>query len=295
MMMTKKEDQYLTASLNALSRANKVNYFTEGHKGAAMAAAVYLCNEKKLDIKTRTMIYEIVENYWANKPLFKSFPEEPGNKKLLEQIIKVASENFRSLRRVGHDMIFTMYALRTFRMAPNLITPQRVTGVCQLIKRFGESDSMRWRADLQSVDDSEIPNFGDVESTACFILQEFLDTCNRFIGRGQGWSGHLLTVGHSLIELLRMGYDDLAKRGRYAFSQFVWRVRQGPQESDKNYMENKKIKLRPLDLDYWKHWGGRDPNLGHCFKYAFSFYYLLGLSGDQVLNSRCLSEAWRIF
>ena len=43
------EERYLLLGLNALSRAHQTNYFTDGHRGAAIVAAHYLWREVDVD------------------------------------------------------------------------------------------------------------------------------------------------------------------------------------------------------------------------------------------------------
>ena len=47
-----------------------------------------------------------------------------------------------------------------------------------------------------------------------------------FDGRGQGWSGHLLTYARALLDLRTLGHDALAERAEHGFALFD-RIRKG--------------------------------------------------------------------
>ena len=48
-----------------------------------------------------------------------------------------------------------------------------------------------------------------------FVFEEFLKA------KGNGFDGHVVTIGHALIELHRMGHKELARKGVPAYWQWV--------------------------------------------------------------------------
>ena len=60
--------------LNALARAHELDYFADGHRGAAMVAAHLLCVDNDLDQRATSRIVELVDLNWAKSALCKPFP-----------------------------------------------------------------------------------------------------------------------------------------------------------------------------------------------------------------------------
>ena len=70
------------------------------------------------------------------------------------------------LRQVGHDAIFAMHSIKAFRMLPESATPERVDGVCKLIRSFTP-----WR-DVEPDERIQPPEFSDQVAASKFILKE---------------------------------------------------------------------------------------------------------------------------
>ncbi len=97
--------------LNALARAHEKDYFTDGHRGAALIAAHLLCVENNLDEEATARIVQLFELNWASTALCRPFPNTEPN---LDQVAKIGdrlSEGGSVLRQVGHDAIFAMLAI----------------------------------------------------------------------------------------------------------------------------------------------------------------------------------------
>ena len=54
------------------------------------------------------------------------------------------AEGGNVLRQVGHNAIFAMLAIKAFRMLPSAATPQRIEGVCTMIRSFTPWVAMRY-------------------------------------------------------------------------------------------------------------------------------------------------------
>jgi hypothetical protein len=280
--------EFLRYGLNALSRAHETNYFDDGHRGGAIVSAFYLCRENHVEADVPEIIAKKIEANWAHTDICAPFPDEDSEPQLLNHIVECMSENIAGLRQAGHNVILPSLALKAFRELPEAITPSRVTGVCRLIESFTVTD-VPMDADVQ------LPNMDDKPSTAVFILGEFVKCTERFEGRGQGWSGHLLTYGKALIDLRELGYVGLAKQAEEGFSRYIRRIRMGPQETDKRYREHSPTNLFPLQAAYWKERQGGDWHLGHKLKYPYGFYGLINCVKDAEIKRRCLESAYRIF
>ncbi len=193
------------------------------------------------------------------------------------------------LREVGHNVIFAAAALKAFQRLPDTVTPYRVNGVSRLIDCFVATQ------DVSVAEDDGIPEVGDEARLIEFIFHEYLRTLARYAGRGQGWTGHLLTFGHAVIELSRLGYPQLAARAHEAFRVYIAMVRGGPREIDRQISDHPPSSRTPLDYDYWERRKPVRPGLGHAFKYPYSFYNLLSGLRDPRLRERSLAESYKIF
>jgi hypothetical protein len=280
-------DDYLLYGLNALSRAHEFDYFADGHRGGAILSGVYLCRENDVEVGVADTIGSIIDERWSKTELCAPFPDEAPNPQLLDQVLRCMAQNLSGLRQVGHNVILPALALKAFRDLPEAITPSRVNGVCRLIESFTQTD-------VPMAEDFVLPNLENPIETSECILSEFIQCTQRFEGRGQGWSGHLLTYGRALIDLLQLGYSELVELAEQGFHIYIRRIRLGPQESDKQYREHAPTTLFPLMEAYWKQRGG-DLNLGHKLKYPYGFYGLMRLAKNAEIKRQALSIAYRIF
>ncbi len=69
----------------------------------------------------------------------------------------------------------------------------------------------------------------------------------------------------------------------------------GPQRTDRAIPDHRPSSLTPLHREYWERRRSVRAGLGHAFKYAYSFYNLLGRLDDEDLGARCLAESYKIF
>ena len=280
---------YLLMGLHGLSRAHGKNYFRDGHLAASVTAAYYLCHENGLDEPTQELIKSRIDRELREDTLFLPVPDEPADSALLQQLRDTLSTGIGDLREVGHNIIFGAAALKAFRSCPEAITPFRVKGICRLIDDFATTQNVALDAD------DGIPGINDENALIRFIFSEYLRTASLYAGYGQGWTGHLLTIGHAVIELSRLGYPDLAGRAHTAYRMYIRTVRRGPKGTDRHYPDNPPSTLTPLDHDYWEQRKPVRPGLGHAFKYAYSFCNLRAGLQDPDLKNRCLAAGHLIF
>jgi hypothetical protein len=60
---------YLIRGLDALSRAHASDYFGDGHRGAAIISAYFLCAEEPVEAGVTELIAEIIDDHWTDTPL----------------------------------------------------------------------------------------------------------------------------------------------------------------------------------------------------------------------------------
>ena len=283
------DTSYLILGLDGLSRAHGQNYFRDGHLAASVIAAYYLCHENGLGGSTQELIESRIEHELRDDAIFLPVPDEPQDSALLEKLLDTLSTGINDLREVGHNIIFGAAALKAFRDYPDAITPFRVDGICKLIDNFATTQNV-------AIDDNDgIPEIADESALIEFIFGEYLRSVSLYSGYGQGWTGHLLTIGHAVIELSRLGYPDLAAPAHNAYRMYIKTMRRGPKETDKHIPDHPASPLTPLDHDYWETRKSVRLGLGHAFKYPYSFYSLLSGLNNPDLKRRCLAASHQIF
>lgn len=283
------ERRLVLLGLNALARSPEYNYFADGHRGASLVAAHLLCVDNGLTDEARSRIVELFELNWASKPLCQPYPEADPVPDRIREIGFALAERGDVLLQVGHNAIFAMIAIKAFRMLPTAATPERIDGVCRLIRSFTP-----WR-DVDPDPEIDPPPFSDAKAASRFVLQEALDAIDRFIGYGQGFAGHMLTFGHSLIELAAMGDVEFAESCRTAFCKYVTVTRLGPEPDARRIADHKQSPLRPKDAEYWQRRGEKTLGLGHVFKYPYSYYDLLRYADDPQLQQAWEAKAYHLF
>ena len=281
------DNRYLLYGLNALSRAHKFNYFLDGHRGGAIISGVYLCRQNEVEAGVPAIVAHLIDDHWAHTELCAPFPHETAESRLLDRIVDCMAANMEGMRQAGHNVILPALALKAFHELPTAITSERVDGVCRLVEAMTVID-------VPSNEQVDLPNMGDPAGTADFILSEFVACVTRFLGRGQGWSGHLLTYGKALLDLRELGYADLARQAETGFELYIRRIRMGPQETDKPRPEHTSTNLYPLQEAYWHDRVG-DLTFGHQLKYPYGFYGLMKHATNPEIQQRCLEVAYRIF
>ncbi|MBI1310499.1 hypothetical protein GC176_04260 [bacterium] len=275
--------------LNALARAHELDYFTDGHRGAALIAAHLMIDGNEMDERARSRIVELFDLNWATKPLCKPFPDEKPDPDGIARIGAALAANGETLLQVGHNAIFAMLAIKGFRLLPEAATPKRIDGICEMIRSFTP-----WH-DIMPDKDVDPPPFTDAKAASQFILREARDAVDRFVGYGQGFAGHMLTFGQSLVELAAMGDVDWAESCRTAFRKYVTVTRQGPAADDKRYTDHRPSKLRPNQAEYWAKRGDHSVGIGHVFKYPYSYYELLRRANDAALAKEWDARAYHVF
>ncbi|MDH3717649.1 MAG: hypothetical protein OES79_05955 [Planctomycetota bacterium] len=280
------DTQHLIRGLNALSRAHGTDYFDNGHRGGAMLAAFFFCRENPVEEKVPGVLTRMIDQHWPRTGLCEPYPDESSDPALLTRLVETMQANMGGLREAGHNVILPALALKAFHHLPEAITASRVAGICELVQAFHKTD-------VPQAEDDSLPNLADTAGAAEFLLAEFVRCTERFQGRGQGWSGHLLTYGRALLDLCELGYVDLAEAALPGFRQYLRRIRLGPLDSDKPRPEHLRTDLSPLQTDYWTDRPG-DWKLGHIIKYPYGLYGLLHLARNQEVQQACLAAAYRV-
>ena len=283
------EKRLVSLGLNALGRAHEMDYFADGHRGAGMVSAHFLCVDNHLDQQATWRIVELVDFNWASTALCRPFSNAEPEPARINEIGVALVEGGEVLRQVGHNAIFAMLAIKAFRMMPSAATAPRIDGVCRMIRSFTP-----WR-DVKPDRDVDPPPFADTAAASQFILREANAAIDRFVGFGQGFAGHMLTFGQALVELAAMGDVEWAESCRTAFRKYVTVTRRGPDPDSKRRPDHKPSDLRPMDSAYWKNRADGSVGIGHVFKYPYAYYDLLRRADDPTLRRTLDAKAYHLF
>jgi hypothetical protein len=289
--------ELLLMGLDGLSRVadDGRDPFTEGHGAAAVLAADFFPRENRLDATTRAAILSLVQARLLRGGLFAPRPVEAADPELVAGLVEDLDAGIHALRRGGHDIIFASIALKALRELPEAATPARIAGLRRMVRSFGTR-----RAPARSeVDASQVPGLDDGQAFVRFVFQEYLEALELYLG-GQGhhgFAGHILTVGHALVELHRMGHAKTAEKGLAAYRQLVEQARAGADLGGQRVADAPARFPSPLERDYWIAQAQRPADgivSSHLIKYPYSFYALGKELPEDELKRRALRELYHL-
>ena len=195
----------LVKGLDGMSRvADQGNDpFTGGHNAAAVMASAFFCREQKLGEGVQKELLALVKARLLTSRIYEPRPKQTADQWLVEGLVKDLDAGIDTLRRSGHNIIFANICLKAMREVHEAATPARVAGLRRMVQSFGTR-----RADgSRSQDGDTFVDLGDETRFVHFVFEEYLKAMDLYlIGKGyHGFAGHLLTVGHALLELRRAG------------------------------------------------------------------------------------------
>ncbi|HET6881811.1 MAG TPA: hypothetical protein VFI31_16725 [Pirellulales bacterium] len=274
-------EREIVKGLDGMSRvADKGGVFGLGHNAAAVISSAFFCREQRLGPDTQKEILAFLDDRLLKNSIYADArPSEAADPKLVEGLLEDLDAGIAALRGKGHNIIFAVACLKGLREVPEAATPQRIEGLRKMVRAFGKTTG-------QTVADSEpLVGLDDERKFIHFVFEEFLKA------RGDGFDGHVVTIGHALVELYRMGHKDIAKKGVPAYWQWVRQSRGGEGEDTATGIESDKP--TPLTHEYWAAQTKR--RLGevvssHTVKYPYSFYALAKDVTDEDLKKRILAK-----
>jgi hypothetical protein len=287
----------LLKGLDGMSRAADEgnDYFVHGHMAAAVISAPFYCQEQRLDGDTQQALLAVMENRLLTNRIYAPRPEEQPDPELVDALVKDLDVGIGGLKRAGHNIIFTVLSLKALRELPEAVTPERMKGLQKMVQSYGtrSGDDERLREEHGFV------GLADEKTFIRFALEEYLKAIELYLnGKGHhGFAGHILTIGHALLELRRMGYEDTARKGLPAFWRFVQQARNGVDLGGEKMAAAPKDAPSPLVKDYWAERVGRGGDAAivssHLIKYPYSFYALAKeVWDDEELKERLLAKLY---
>jgi hypothetical protein len=275
----------IVKGLDGMSRvAEKRNTFAGGHNAAAVMSSVFFCREQKLDADTQKEMLAYLDARLLKNPIYAApRPKEAADPKLVEGLLEDLDAGIATLRGKGHNIIFAVACLKALRAVPEAATPERIDGLRKMVRSFGKT---RGAAEKDS---DPLVGLDDQQKFVHFVFEEFLRA------KGDGFDGHVVTIGHALVELHRMGHEELARKGVPAYWQWVREARAGDDEG--NVAPAPLGAPTPLTREYWaaqtKHRIGEIVS-SHTVKYPYSFYALAKDVKDEDLKQRILAKVYRL-
>jgi hypothetical protein len=274
----------IVKGIDGMSRvAEKGGVFGLGHNAAAVISAAMFSREQNLDAETQKEILAYLDARLLKNPIYETpRPKEVADATLTEGLLEDLDAGIATLRGKGHNIIFAVASLKALREVPEAATPERIDGLRRMVRSFG-------KVNANPPEDGKSDGLVDLTDEGKFIhfvFEEFLRA------KGDGFDGHVVTIGHALVELYRMGHKELARKGVPAYWQWVRESR-----ADKVKDAAPRAGPTPLAREYWAAQAKR--NLGeivssHMVKYPYSFYALAKDVKDEDLKRRIRSKVARL-
>jgi len=272
--------------LDGMSRvAETGNTFGLGHNAAAVISSAFFCREQKLDAGTQKEILAYLDARLLKNPIYAApRPNEAADPKLTEGLLEDLDAGIATLRGKGHNIIFAVTCLKALRAVPEAVTPERIDGLRKMVRSFGKT-----RGGAEEDPEPPLVGLDDEQKFVHFVFEQFLTAM------GDGFDGHVVTIGHALVELNRMGHKELARKGVPAYRQWVRLARAG--DGGGEVAPAPPQVPTPLTREYWSAQAKR--HIGeivssHTIKYPYSFYALAKNVKDEDLKKRILAKVSRL-
>ncbi len=274
----------IVKGLDGMSRvAEKGNVFGLGHNAAAVISSAFFCREQKLDTDTQKEILTFLDGHLLKNSIYAAArPKGTADPKLVEGLLEDLDAGITKVRGKGHNIIFAVASLKALREVPEAATPERIAGLRKMVQSFGKTKG------AVEKDSDPLVGLDDEQKFIHFIFEEFLKAA------GDGFDGHVVTIGHALVELYRMGHKELAKKGVPAYWEWV----RGSRADREEVVPAAPPKApTPLTREYWNAQTKRrigEIVSSHTVKYPYSFYALAKDVKDEGLKQRILAKVSRL-
>jgi hypothetical protein len=287
----------LLKGLDGMSRAADEgnDYFVHGHMAAAVLSAPFYCQEQRLDGDTQQALLAVMEKRLLTNRIYAPRAEEQAEPELADALVKDLDAGIGGLKRAGHNIIFTVLSLKALRELPEAVTPERMKGLQKMVQSYGT----RGGSEEGLTEKDGFVGLDDEKKFIRFALEEYLKAIELYLnGKGHhGFAGHILTIGHALVELRRMGYEETARKGAPAYWRFVQQARNGADLGGEKMEAAPKEAPSPLVKEYWAERVGRGGDgaivSSHLIKYPYSFYALAKEVWDEEeLKERLLGKLY---
>jgi hypothetical protein len=293
------DERYLEWGLTALARAGATQAGWQGHAGACVLAAHYLAAEQDLSPRALEALGRAIDKQIrAYGGVFDALPEQAPRADLLARIPHALESSVDSLCAIGHNVIFAALALKALLDRPDCVTPNIIDGLCALIHSFDDQTAIRLLGGAETIEvedasvesDPSVPEYDGSDAMIRFTFDEL----NRFetIYRGyRAHPGHLITHAHALVELERLGYGRLARRGYDAHRLHAKVLRRIHRFESAERALIGPQRLDALGAEFWEAAAAKPGRVDpHKFKYTYSFFSLFGRVTGAGRRAKSLSQ-----
>lgn len=301
---------YLSRGICGLANAHKAGTMA-GHLGAAVVAG-YFFGEDQPELPEGVFrgiegeLERIIggeEAIWFDArragltptDLFRPFPEERPSPEAVATIADALRANVGETRQSGHNVIFAAIALRALRDHPDHATPQIVAGIRRLIEGFNNAHAGRgyygeqggWRNgnQVELTPDDGFPPYESVPQLVDVTIGELIATA---AVKKQGFGGlwHLVNHAAAIVELGRIGFEELAREALPAHHQHIRLWRSLPDVEDE-LGPVIKAEADPRDPTYWQGMLKRDEaRLTHRIKTLYGYHTIRRFVTDGTVLAR---------
>ncbi len=281
--------------LDGMSRVADVGNspFVGGHNAAAVITSAFFCRNEQLAPATQQELLALIKARLLTSPIYQPRPDETADAALVAGLLNDLDANIDTLRSSGHNIIFTVVSLKALGELPEAATPERLSGLRKMVQSFGANRNRG----------AALPNpetfvdLADEKLFIRFVFEEYLKALELYLnGKGHhGFAGHILTVGHALLQLKRMGHVETAHKGIEAYWQFVQQARNGANLGGQRVKDAPPQPPTPLVKEYWVEQNRRPTSLipsCHLIKYPYSFYDLARDLNDDVVKQRIFERLY---
>jgi hypothetical protein len=196
---------------------------------------------------------------------------------------------------IGHDVIYTALVVRTLKARPELATDAVIDGVLEVLSacRAFPIGPIAGVFGVEGVGADEVEEAEVTTDTALAdaALRAIVESDHVYLGLHQGDLGHVPDHAHALIWLERLGYREIARRGRRGFREHLAAVRRARHLAAELPEARRREWVDPRGVEYWARGStANDWAVGHLFKYPYAILDLLELTGDSALAERALER-----
>ncbi len=290
------KESYLKTGLTGIARCHSSVW--EAHFPAAVLAGYYYAKANRLSDETEKNMEAQLDRLIASKSeLFEPYSARSPLGDPVALIVEALEESIDRFSELGHNAIFTAYALRTIRDRPDFRSEEAIGHLASFVRqlncgpaqywlRIGPGhDPRRFAIERRTIFTDDLP----AATFAAKVLTELPKFAHIYTQMGsKSHVGHLLTQSQALLSLRELGFPQLANRGSYSLECrfLLLKDSQAHVASTRSvYRLATRSALLPYEPDYWAqdfsqcHW-----DEGHAFKYTFSFYELARLAADEKIT-----------
>lgn len=284
-------ESYLELGLTALAHSGYKTWFT-GHYGAALLAAYFMDQENDLPEHVQAGLMANCNHLQAeHSDFFVPFQEEDPDPKLIDELVQALKANLVNLRSSGHGVILGVLAMKAINKRPDLCVPAIVKGLSQTLQNTLNDRINRYYGienyyNLTADDIFGIPRYQTMSDMieVAFAECEFAAP-NQKVGDNYyfftGELEHGVTFAHALVELKKLGYDELVTVGMETHRLQMYCNRQRPGEVFKEIITEPTVSSI-ADQAYWSKTYD-DP---HSIKVPYAAFGLLQhISGDKRIRA----------